>query len=144
MDELETEENIPVYIYAIVIEEVEQGEVPLLARRYRIDLGPERGETEAPVTQLYKFVRKPNQGTPRAVVIYEGRTAPEGATSAAAETSAPLDFKAVMKEIRRILTEAWQTLDERGRNRVVKRLYLKWHPDKNLSLIHISEPTRRS
>ena len=132
VDELETEENVPVYIYAIVIEEVEQeGEVPLLAKRYRIDLGPERGETEASVTQLYKFVRKPNQGTPRAVVIYEGRTAPEGATSAAAETSAPLDFKAVMKEIRKILTEAWQNLDERGCNRVVKRLYLKWHPDKN-------------
>ena len=133
VDKLETEENVPVYIYAIVIEEVEQeGEVPLLAKRYRIDLGPERGETEASVTQLYKFVRKPNQGTPKAVEIYEGRTAPEGATSAAAETSAPLDFKAVMKEIRRILTEAWQNLDERDRNRVVKRLLLKWHPDKNI------------
>nr|KAG5705985.1 hypothetical protein BaRGS_010875 [Batillaria attramentaria] len=65
----------PVYIYAIVIGEVKQegqDEVPLLARRYRIDLGPERGEAVVSVTQLYKFAIQ------RYVdLLKQGKTLPE-------------------------------------------------------------------
>ncbi|KAK7495445.1 hypothetical protein BaRGS_00013384 [Batillaria attramentaria] len=53
----------------------------------------------------------------------------QNATPEEGETE-PLDLDTVLKEIRKILTDAWQ-MDEKDRKRVTKRLFLKWHPDKN-------------
>ncbi|ESO81888.1 hypothetical protein LOTGIDRAFT_60223, partial [Lottia gigantea] len=36
----------------------------------------------------------------------------------------------ILKEIRQLLNKAWK-LPEADRKRVIKRLLLKWHPDKN-------------
>ncbi|XP_060582864.1 sacsin-like [Ruditapes philippinarum] len=42
----------------------------------------------------------------------------------------PQTFQEACKEVRKILTEAWKK-HENDRKRIVKRLMLKWHPDKN-------------
>jgi sacsin len=137
-----SDDNTPVYIYAIVLREVKEDgeEIPFLEKKYIVDLGPDRGEAQIPVTKLYKFVRgssRPHattssaESTKSAVVPYQGRTGPS-TSAAGSERPEFLDFKKVMKEIKEMLTQAWRSLDEKGRNRVVKRLYLKWHPDKNM------------
>lgn len=35
------------------------------------------------------------------------------------------------RRVRQMLKDAW-TLDELGRKRIIRRLLLKWHPDKNI------------
>ena len=124
----QSEDTDAQYVFAIIIEEVcTQGEdhSPMLARRYRIYLGPDHGEIEVSATELYKFFRRRRQHMSTAVVEYEGETAAE-------ETAHPQDMNTVLREIRKMLTDAWQQLPEdRARRRVVKRLVLKWHPDKN-------------
>ena len=99
--------------------------VSLFSRRYRIYLGADRGEAKVSVTTLYKFVRRRRRSTSTEVVEYEGQIG-------AQDHDFPSDIRAVLREIRQILTDAWQQLpDQRDRRRVVKRLLLKWHPDKN-------------
>ena len=78
------------------------------------------------VLTLYKFLRTsipPPQpaATSQDVTPYTGRT------------TAPNDekFKDQKQEIYRELLEIWR-LPEEDRKKALKRLYLKWHPDKNL------------
>ena len=118
------EGNIPVYIYGIVVDEVYQQcavDASQLARRYRVDLGPDRGTVEVSVIKLYKFVRR-TTSDPTALVQQDDATA---------DAEPPPEFKAVLREIRALLTEAWQLPNKSDRKHVVKRLLLQWHPDKN-------------
>ncbi|XP_076453314.1 sacsin-like [Babylonia areolata] len=139
------EEGFPeaTFIYAIVMEVCDES-VPLLARRYRIYLGMDRGEAEVSATQLYKFIRKhpaiPHTRSASTEVVRHERQTGAGENQPpqdkrqtdAGKNQPPQDMKSVLKEIRAILTEAWQQLpDERDRRRVMKRLVLKWHPDRN-------------
>ena len=93
-----------------------------LKRRYRVDLGPDKGQAEVSVIKLYKFVRKTTGGTSSAVTQHEGDTA---------ETEELPEFRTVLRDVRMLLTEAWQLPDKKDRRHVVKRLLLQWHPDKN-------------
>ncbi|ESO89579.1 hypothetical protein LOTGIDRAFT_60232, partial [Lottia gigantea] len=43
----------------------------------------------------------------------------------------------ILKEIRQLLTKAWE-LPEADRKRVIKRLLLKWHPDKNPNIVKLA------
>ncbi|ESO88086.1 hypothetical protein LOTGIDRAFT_60218, partial [Lottia gigantea] len=43
----------------------------------------------------------------------------------------------ILKEIRQLLNKAWK-LPEADRKRVIKRLILKWHPDKNLNIVKLA------
>ena len=122
---LTSNDNDPVYIYGIVLGEVHQDHAEnasRLKRRYRVDLGPDRGQTEVSVIKLYKFVRKTTGGTSSAVTQHEGDTA---------ETEELPEFRTVLRDVRMLLTEAWQLPDKKDRRHVVKRLLLQWHPDKN-------------
>ncbi len=42
----------------------------------------------------------------------------------------PKSLSEAKEEIRKMLTEAWK-LPEGERKKVIRRLYLRWHPDKN-------------
>ena len=85
--------------------------------------------TEVSVLSLYKFtkgVRKEvTQHVSHAVVPYKG----EVNTSARNDYSES-SLKAAKKRVCNELREIWQ-LDPESRERAVRRLYLKWHPDKN-------------
>ena len=125
----DNEDNIAVYIYAIVLHEVCKngtGTIPLLAKRYRIDLGPDRGEAEVSVTQLYKFSRK-TQRDPSSPTAQTHRSTP-----VAGNENLHLDLSSVRREIRATMTEAWKVCGRQELRRVMFRLLLKWHPDKNL------------
>lgn len=101
----------------------EQSKLFPFTRKYRIYLGPEKGEEVVSVMQIYKFVRKEN--------ITKSLDEFLGPTETDQEKTVPSDMKAVLREIRETLIVAWQLEDEADRRRIVKRLFLTWHPDKN-------------
>ncbi|XP_048257517.1 sacsin-like [Haliotis rufescens] len=117
------EEVKPEYIYALV-KKILPKETSWIRGQYLVTLRNGHLET-IPGTKLYK-IRNINQDK----------------NSATEEMSTSLDellklehrdLKTVLGEIRDILTETWRTCtDPKERNRVKKRLYLTWHPDKNL------------
>ncbi|CAH1252746.1 SACS [Branchiostoma lanceolatum] len=116
------EEYTMTFLYAQVTKEVPTDtELNFgLGRKYVIDVGHIKTVSAA---DLYKFCR-PN--VPGPLVPYEGETDEE-------ETPAvkpPQSLEEAMEEVSDILEEAWK-LPDNERKKVVRRLYLQWHPDKN-------------
>ncbi|XP_046560683.1 sacsin-like [Haliotis rubra] len=105
-------------VYVIIKKVVTLGETPLQAR-YIIE-GKDGAEKEVCATQLYKFFRDTEDGMIEISIV-----------SPDSPLEVPLALEDVLREIRNTLKEAWAMLGERDRNRVKKRLYFKWHPDKN-------------
>ena len=119
---LEDADESPTYVYARIIEEVEAGAAqgaPFL-KRYRVDIG--RAKIEVDAVDLYKFRRI--KGAPCwDMVPYEG----EETDTVSAK---PEDLDEVMDRITETLEEAWK-LPKDKRDKIIRRLYLTWHPDKN-------------
>ncbi|XP_070180537.1 sacsin-like [Littorina saxatilis] len=113
--------SIPVYIYAVVLGEVgdDPAFIPLLAKHYHVNLGPDWGEAKVPVTKLYKFDRKTATQDEQNAPIHTDRDKPQ-------------DMDSILREILRTMREAWQVCDKQDRRRVVHRLILTWHPHKNI------------
>ena len=119
---LNREEGVPTYIYARVVREVTEKSFPLLTKRYKIDIGGVQ-ELEVDVADLYKFHRLSTLSS--AIVVFERqeRSPPERSRSR--------NLQEVLDEISKLLEVAWK-LPEEKRRKIVKRLYLQRHPDKNV------------
>ena len=61
------------------------------------------------------------------VVVYEGD---EAACASSTSPSQPKNLEEAMDEITEVLEEAWE-LPKQKRDKIIKRVYLTWHPDKN-------------
>ncbi|KAJ8303847.1 hypothetical protein KUTeg_017430 [Tegillarca granosa] len=112
--------NDPVYIYVKVIEKCvsdTNGEAtnPYLVK-YKVNMGHGRKESVS-VIRMYKFIRRNSTD----VVEYTGK---QSSYDEAREEE-------VMKRIRKTLIDAWKLGDEKNRKRIIKRLFLFWHPNKN-------------
>uniref|UniRef100_UPI0037E8DF6F sacsin n=1 Tax=Semicossyphus pulcher TaxID=241346 RepID=UPI0037E8DF6F len=130
------------YIYAIIVEEL-PGHSGQYLRRYKINIGEDE-PTEVSCLDLFQFKR-------------QTKPEPKGATCTSAEAScmelvplagavphssypstpsssstrsSPTSIDEAKREIDKCLAEIW-TLPEEERNKAIKRLYLRWHPDKN-------------
>ena len=158
----------PRYIYAQIIHKVktqhaskprkdktkrkQKGESNLLSR-YLIDIGREKKEVD--VLDLYK-IKRPQQmhdaeddvmeeesvSDSTEVVPYaggSGQSAGEGkaGSSRTAEPPKPKTLENALKEVKKALVEIWK-LPEDKRTKAVKRLYLRWHPDKNMDMQDIA------
>ena len=78
------------------------------------------------VLELYKFIRP----TSNVIVPFTGDTTLPPTAFSQPEPDG--DLKEVLKNIRRQLCEIWSNLPgDKSRKRAIKRLLLKWHPDKN-------------
>ena len=119
-EDSDTEED-PSFIYVNIIEELPRlpGTTSVLGLRYLVEVG-ERvygGTTEVPVYQLYQFVsQQTDVGTD--VQLYD------------TEPTSTVPFDENCRRVREMLKEAWQ-LDESSRRKIILRLILRWHPDKN-------------
>ncbi|XP_031565981.1 sacsin-like [Actinia tenebrosa] len=131
----------PMYVYAKVVKKVtsstssdsaESNKIDLQAR-YRIDVG-EPKLVEVSVLDLYKFDRSAPDFPTIAqelsdltdITPFTGD--PDSIDNRAATRNTRMEN--AMKEIKEVLWEAWK-LDEKARKKVTKRLFLRWHPDKN-------------
>ncbi|XP_041369841.1 sacsin-like [Gigantopelta aegis] len=115
-----TESSNPVFIYAVVKEILEDNVYPMMVK-YRVEVGEGRQE-DILGAKLYKFIR--DQSSVEVELV-------PSTSSATSEGVPTLDLETILKEIRQTLKEAWHSLEEPDRKRVIKRLYLRWHPDKN-------------
>ena len=110
---LHLNEGVATYIYAVIIEEVMSNDaVKLPTKMYRINIGHNK-ESVVVAADLYKFHRVKeisNQHTLR---------------------SGNENRQVVFNKISYLLGDAWRQ-EELKRRQIVKRLYLQWHPDKNL------------
>ena len=132
----------------------QKGESNLLSR-YLIDIGQERKEVD--VLDLYKFRRPQKSGEEEEdeeesisesmeVVPYAGAsgqsTGQAGAESSrpaqeASEPPKPKTLDNALREVKKALAEIWK-LPEDKRKKAIRRLYLRWHPDKNMDMQDIA------
>ena len=132
----------------------QKGESNLLSR-YLIDIGQERKEVD--VLDLYKFRRPQKSGEEEEdedesisesmeVVPYAGAsdqsTGQAGAESSrpaqeASEPPKPKTLENALREVKKALAEIWK-LPEDKRKKAIRRLYLRWHPDKNMDMQDIA------
>lgn len=125
----------PLYVYAKVITKVstsssseERTKIDLQAR-YRIDVG-EPKLIEVSILDLYKFDRSSAdfKALSELTDMMPFTGDPDSADYKAATRNVRMEN--AMKEVKEVLWEAWK-LDDKGRKKVIKRLFLRWHPDKN-------------
>ncbi|XP_047457117.1 sacsin [Mugil cephalus] len=123
------------YIYAIIVELT--GHAQQCSRRYKIEIGEDE-PIEVSSLDLYQFKRekklKPEGRTCTSVeascMEVELLAGPVPHSSQPSTSSLPASVDEAKREIDRCLAEAW-TLPVEERNKAIRRLYLRWHPDKN-------------
>ncbi|XP_045909612.1 sacsin [Micropterus dolomieu] len=130
------------YIYAVIVEEL-PGYSGQYSRRYKIEIGEEE-PIEVSCVDLYQFKRQkksePERRTctsaeascmelePLAGSVPHSSQGPT--TSSSSTRSSPASIDEAKREIDKCLAEIW-TLPKEERHKAIKRLYLRWHPDKN-------------
>ncbi|XP_078349603.1 sacsin-like isoform X1 [Oculina patagonica] len=134
------DDSEPLYVYAKVVRKVPNRKRSMetskfdFKAKYRIDIGEPR-LVEVSVLDLYKFDRsspevptvQPQLSDSREVTLFTG-DANESELRAASRNAR---LERAKKEIKETLWEAWK-LPENERRKVLKRLFLRWHPDKNI------------
>ncbi|XP_023284384.1 sacsin-like [Seriola lalandi dorsalis] len=130
------------YIYAVIVEEL-PGNSGQYSWRYKVDIGEDE-PIEVSCLDLYQFKRekKPKpQGTtftsaeascmelePLAGAV--PHSSQSSTTSSSSTRSSPTSVDEAKIEIDKCLAEIWP-LPVEERQKAIKRLYLRWHPDKN-------------
>ena len=116
------EDDDATFIYVIVMEKFQKCGVngPALNYKYKINIGCNRDPEVVTASKLYKFHKVIRFSPENCVVFTDEENPPK-----------PQDRQEIFMEITQILEEAWK-LSEEERRRIIKRLYLRWHPDKNL------------
>ena len=133
------DDSEPLYVYAKVVRKVPNRKRSMesskfdFQAKYRIDIGEPR-LVEVSVLDLYKFDRSgkdippvpPELSDSLEITLFTGD--PKDTERRAATRNERLER--AKKEIKETLWEAWK-LPENERRKVIKRLFLRWHPDKN-------------
>ena len=116
---LKLEEGDATFIYAVIIEEVPNGNTSLFLKSYKINIGDDKERIVVQATNLYKFYRLQE--------IVSTATVPSDQQG---NSQQAMEKHSVFGEISRTLEEAWR-LPEQEKRKVIKRLIFQWHPDRN-------------
>ncbi|XP_011533341.1 sacsin isoform X4 [Homo sapiens] len=143
----------PTYTYAIIVQEVEREDADnssFLGKIYQIDIGYSEYKIVSSL-DLYKFSRPEESSqsrdsapsTPTSPTefltpglrsippLFSGRESHK--TSSKHQSPKKLKVNSlpeILKEVTSVVEQAWK-LPESERKKIIRRLYLKWHPDKN-------------
>ncbi|XP_035995653.1 sacsin [Fundulus heteroclitus] len=121
------------YIYAVIIKEL-PGQSGRCSWKYKIDIGGDE-PVEVGHLDLYQFKRdkKIKREGIRNTFSMELEVLVGGVphSSQPTQSSLPASLDEAKREIDKCLAEIW-ILPEQERKKAIKRLYLRWHPDKNL------------
>ena len=129
------------YIYAVIVEVLPEHSGPY-SQRYKIDIGEDE-PIEVSCLDLYQIKRqKKTKG--RTCTSAEAscmdleplagagpHRAQSSTTSSSSMGSLPTSIEEAKREIDKRLAEIW-TLPQADRDKAIRRMYLRWHPDKNL------------
>ena len=115
---MQQKEGDATFIYAVIIEEVDVEEMStLFGKLFKINVGHDKEPKVVEFADLYKFHRLQSSFL--------------GLSDEQETATQARNKKKIFAEISDILEEAWR-LPEGRRRKIVKRLFLRWHPDKNL------------
>ncbi|KAK1785875.1 hypothetical protein P4O66_003241 [Electrophorus voltai] len=150
----------PTYTYAIIVQEVEREEddnPSFLGKCYQIDIGYSEYKIVSSL-DLYKFSRQddtahirdgtpPAQTSPSESKCPDPRMVPPIFTGKENHIAPPTKISPkkiklnalpeILKEVTSVVEQAWR-LPETERKKIIRRLYLKWHPDKNAENLDIA------
>eukprot|EP00064_Thunnus_orientalis_P012125 superscaffoldBa00001819_g12159 len=119
------------YIYAVIVEEL-PGYSGQYSQRYKIEIGEDE-PIEVSCVDLYQFKcekkPKPAEASCMELVLLAG--AVPNSSQPSSTRSSPTSVEEAKREIDKCLAEIW-TLPEEEKRKAIRRLYLRWHPDKNL------------
>ncbi|KAK3584527.1 hypothetical protein CHS0354_039261 [Potamilus streckersoni] len=119
IDESDSDNTVYIYVRIIRPEKSMDPSATGIKKQYLINIGDEeKGHIIVYAYKLFKFERKPVSTSQD---LLPSDALPVG--------SLPCDD--ICRQILNILREAW-TLPKEERRRVLKRLLLRWHPDKNI------------
>eukprot|EP00064_Thunnus_orientalis_P009264 superscaffoldBa00001163_g9287 len=150
----------PTYTYAIIVQEVEREEEEntiFLGKCFQIDIGYSEYKIVSSL-DLYKFSRQDESAHVRDTNAPSTPTSPDSRTPglrmipplfAGKENHRPPPQKQspkkiklhalpdILKEVTLVVEQAWK-LSDAERKKIIRRLYLKWHPDKNAENLDIA------
>ncbi|XP_059896915.1 sacsin [Gadus macrocephalus] len=139
-----------IYIYAVIVKQMPEATGAQLSRRYEIQTN-NKEFIEVSSVELYQFIREKKPKLKKMSIksgascmvleLHEGSEW-NGKGEFSEETSSPgrtlpASFDEAKREIDKCLEEIW-TLSKEEKHAAIKRLYLRWHPDKNPDCIEIS------
>lgn len=135
-DELKTEHENE-YVFAIVVECLDEtpGQTRFNPSRYRIQIGNDKF-TEVSSLDLYQFKRE-KRPTPAGNVICTDIDILPGLSQSEPSRSVPSPKKPLPQTLEEVKTEIDQSLEQiwkmsdDDKSKAIRRLYLRWHPDKN-------------
>ncbi|XP_034023953.1 sacsin [Thalassophryne amazonica] len=150
----------PTYTYAIIVQEVEREEeenTNVLGKCFQIDIGYSEYKIVSSL-DLYKFSRQDESSNVRDSSSPSTPTSPESRSCGLRmappvftgkenhrpppQNQSPKKIKLnalpdILKEVTAVVEQAWK-LPETERKKIIRRLYLKWHPDKNAENLDIA------
>ncbi|MBN3311755.1 SACS protein, partial [Atractosteus spatula] len=128
-----------IYCYAVVVEVVNttENQGGAAFQRYKINIGEDE-IIEVSSLDLYQFKRPKRspcstRNTCRALVLSEH---PSEAPPSSDRTPSK-SLEEIKREIDECLKDIWSLLEEE-RQKAIRRLYLKWHPDKNRECVDLA------
>ncbi|XP_037534063.1 sacsin [Nematolebias whitei] len=150
----------PIYTYAIIVQEVEREEednISFLGKCFQIDIGYSEYKIVSSL-DLYKFSRQEESAHVQDNIVPSTPTSPESRSAVLRmipplfsgkenhlpppKRQSPIRIKLhalpeILKEVTLVVEQAWK-LPEMERKKIIRRLYLKWHPDKNADNLDIA------
>lgn len=150
----------PTYTYAIIVQEVEKEEEEnssFLGKCFQIDIGYSEYKIVSSL-DLYKFSRQDESTQVRDTGSPSTPTSPDIRSSSLRmmppiftgkenlrpppQKQSPKKIKLhslpeILKEVTSVVEQAWK-LPETERKKIIRRLYLKWHPDKNAENLDVA------
>lgn len=148
----------PTYTYAIIVQEVERDEeenTGFLGKCFQIDIGYSEYKIVSSL-DLYKFSRQDESSQVRDT---NATSTPESPGASGLRLIPPLftskdnlrpppqkqppkkiklqALPEILKEVTLVIEQAWK-LPETERKKIIRRLYLKWHPDKNADNLDVA------
>lgn len=150
----------PTYTYAIIVQEVEREEENnpgFLGKFFQIDIGYSEYKIVSSL-DLYKFSRQDDNthiredtpvtptspsdthplGPKLVPPIFPGKENHKAPPKKASPKKIKINaLPEILKELTLVLEQAWK-LPETERKKIIRRLYLKWHPDKNAENLDIA------
>ncbi|XP_028817389.1 sacsin isoform X2 [Denticeps clupeoides] len=150
----------PTYTYAIIVQEVEREEddnPSFLGKCFQIDIGYSEYKIVSSL-DLYKFSRQdestnvrdgapstpdspseiPSSGQRMVPPIFPGKENHRAPPMKSSPKKIKLNaVPEILKEVTLVIEQAWK-LPETERKKIIRRLYLKWHPDKNAENLDVA------
>jgi len=112
---LEKQKGDATFIYAIIVEDVSGDEdTSIYTKRYKVNVGHDKELLVAESADLYKF--------------HQFHTSVANQKGSSTQDA---DREAIFRKITEVLKMIWR-LPTRRKKKIIKRLFLQWHPERNI------------